>query len=277
MDLRSALVGRKAERARLSQAIESARRGTGGLLLLSGEAGIGKTRLTEEVATASSALVLRGAASNSAVTPYGPLVAVLRSYLRSRPDGLEGCAALRSHLALLLPELGEQAPASDRATIFEAVRCALAAVAGEGPVIVVLDDLQWSDGATLELLAGLRPTLDEMPMLVVAAYRSDGLPRDHTVRWLRNELRRGGGLDELVLGPLDRAETARLLAELLPGSPSPSLVRALHDRTTRIAMRPAQAVRRWSCGTATRRPTHGSRCWSATPAAPSWPASWPRR
>jgi DNA-binding CsgD family transcriptional regulator len=231
MDLRSALVGREAERARLSQAIEDARRGKGGLLVLSGEAGIGKTRLAEEVATTSSALVLRGAASNTAVAPYGPLVAVLRAYLRSRPEGLEECGALRGHLALLLPELGEQAGASDRATIFEAVRCALAAVAGDGPVIVLLDDLQWSDGATLELLAALGPTLDEVPMLVVAAYRSDGLPRDHMVRWLRNELRRGGRLDELVLAPLDHAATEQLLAELLPGSPSPSLVRALHDRT----------------------------------------------
>jgi predicted ATPase len=131
MDLRSALVGREAERARLSQAIESARKGSGGLLLLSGEAGIGKTRLAQEVATASSALVLRGAASSSAVAPYGPLVAVLRSYLRSRPDGLEGRGALRAHLALLLPELGEGAASSDRATIFEAVRCAFAMIAAE--------------------------------------------------------------------------------------------------------------------------------------------------
>ena len=184
-----------------------------------------------KVATASSLLVLRGAASSSAVAPYAPLVAVLRAYLRSRPEGLAGCGVLQPHLALLLPELGEQAAASDRATIFEAVRCAFEAVAAEGPVIVILDDLQWSDEATLELLAALGPMLEEMPVLAIAAYRSDGLPRDHMLRWLRNELRRGGGLDELVLAPLDRAETARLLAQLLPGPPSPALVRALHDRT----------------------------------------------
>src|SRR4051812_7216139 len=88
MEVRSALVGRGDERARLSEAVESARRGAGSLLLLSGEAGVGKTRLAEEVGAASSALVLRGAASSSAVVPYGPVVAVLRAYLRARPQGL---------------------------------------------------------------------------------------------------------------------------------------------------------------------------------------------
>ncbi|MEA2449954.1 MAG: hypothetical protein QOG63_1886, partial [Thermoleophilaceae bacterium] len=208
-----------------------ARRGTGSLLLLSGEAGVGKTRLAEEVATASSALILRGAASNSATAPYGPVVALLRSYLRSRPTGLDGCGPLRPHLAVLLPELGEPALASDRATIFEAVRCAFKHVAREGHVLVILDNLQWSDEATLELLAALGQTLADMPVLVIAAYRSDGLPRDHMLRWLRNELRRSGALDELLLAPLDRAETAELLGELLPGAPSPSLVHALFDRT----------------------------------------------
>jgi hypothetical protein len=182
MDVRTALVGREAERARLSQAVQRAHSGTGSLLLLSGEAGVGKTRLAEEAAAASSALVLRGAASSSAVAPYGPVVAVLRSYLRARPAGLEGCGPLRHHLALLLPELGEPTAASDRATIFEGVRCGFAQIAGEGHVLVVLDDLQWSDEATLELLAGLGPTLKELPVLVVAAYRSDGLPRDHMLR-----------------------------------------------------------------------------------------------
>src|SRR5439155_2927692 len=73
--------------------------------------------------------------------------------------------------------------------------------------------------------------LEEMPLLVIAAYRSDGLPRDHLLRWLRNELRRNGRLAEIALAPLDRDETAQLLAELLHGAPAPSLVTALHDRT----------------------------------------------
>jgi DNA-binding CsgD family transcriptional regulator len=228
---RGELVGRDAELAQLTQAVERARQGSGGLLLLSGEAGIGKTRLAEAAAGASSALVLRGAASNSAPAPYGPVIAVLRSYLRQRPAGLDACGPLHSHLALLLPELGEQAAATDRATIFEAIRCAFAEIAGEGHALVVLDDLQWSDEATLELLAALAPALTEMALVVIGAYRSDGLPRDHMLRWLRNELRRGGGVAELVLGPLGLAETEALLADLLQSAPSPSLVRTLHDRT----------------------------------------------
>jgi DNA-binding NarL/FixJ family response regulator len=231
MEVRSALVGREAERERLSEAVERARRGSGSLLLLCGEAGVGKTRLAEEVAGASSTLVLRGAASSSALAPYGPVVALLRSYLRARPDGLESCGPLRSHLAMLLPELGSEPAASDRATLTEAIRCAFEQIAREGHPLMVLDDLQWSDEATLELLAALASALEQIPVLVIGAYRSDGLPRDHMLRWLRNELRRGGHLSEMSLSPLDHAETALLLEELLEAAPSPSLVTALHDRT----------------------------------------------
>jgi DNA-binding CsgD family transcriptional regulator len=231
MDLRSALVGREDEREALSQAVERARRGNGSLLLLSGEAGVGKTRLAEEVAAGSADLVLRGAANSGARAPYGPLVALLRCYLRANPHGLEGESRLRPHLAILLPELGAQASASDRATLTEAIRCALERVAGEGHAVMILDDLQWSDEATLELLATLGEALEEMPLLLIAAYRSDGLPRDHMLRWLRNELRRGGRLAEMTLAPLDSDGTAQVLAQLLGGEPSRLLVAALHDRT----------------------------------------------
>jgi DNA-binding CsgD family transcriptional regulator len=231
MEVRSALVGREAERARLSHAVDRARGGSGSLLLLSGEAGVGKTRLAEEAAAAASTLALRGAASSSALAPYGPVVALLRSYLRARPGGLDGDGPLRPHLAMLLPELGEQAASSDRATLTEAIRCAFERVAGDGHALMVLDDLQWSDEATLELLGGLAGPLEEMPLLVIAAYRSDGLPRDHMLRWLRNELRRSGHLAEMTLGPLDRDETAKLLEALFEDVPSPALVAALHDRT----------------------------------------------
>src|SRR4051812_48798297 len=231
MEVRGALVGRRSERARLSQAVERARQGSGSLLLLSGEAGVGKTRLAEEAAASASTLVLRGAASSSAPAPYGPVVALLRSYLRARPDGLAGVGPLLPHLAMLLPELGPQPASSDRATLTEAIHCAFKQVAANGHALMVLDDLQWSDEATLELLARLGGAFESTPALVIAAYRSDGLPRDHMLRWMRNELRRAGALEEMTLTPLDRPETGELLAELLDGKPAPSLVAALHDRT----------------------------------------------
>jgi DNA-binding NarL/FixJ family response regulator len=231
MGERTPLVGREAESAVLTAALDRAEQGSGTMLLLSGDAGVGKTRLTDEVAADSSALVLRGAASDSVTPPYGPIVAALRSYLRAEPDGLADCGPLRSHLALLLPELGEPAGESDRSTIFEAVRCAFAHLAGSGQALVILDDLQWSDQASLELLAALAAPIREMSVVLVAAYRSDGLPRDHTLRWLRNELRRGGNLEELALEPLGREQTGALLGALLEGSASESLLSTIHDRT----------------------------------------------
>jgi DNA-binding NarL/FixJ family response regulator len=230
MGTRTPLVGRATELARLAAAVERAEEGSGGIVLLCGEAGIGKSRLAE-AATAGAAVVLRGAATEGSAVPYGPIVDALRSRLRSDPQALSECGPLLPHLALLLPELGEPAATTERATIFEAVRCALAHLAAEQGLTIVLDDLQWSDETTLELLAALAEPLRQMPVLVVGAYRSDGLPRGHRLRWLRNELRRGGGLEELSLDPLDRDVIAELLEALLPEAPSPALVRAVHDRT----------------------------------------------
>ncbi len=230
MSERTLLVGRADELALLSEAAEQTRLGHGSIVLLAGEAGVGKSSLAE-AATHGFEVVLRGAASNGVTVSYGPIVDALRSRLRVDPDALDDCGPLLPHLALLLPELGEAAAESERTTIFEAVRCAFAHLSAEQPAVVVLDDLQWSDETTLELLAALAEPLREMPVLVVAAYRSDGLPRDHRLRWLRNELRRGGNLRELALEPLDRPAVGELMRELLPDEPSPALVRTVHDRT----------------------------------------------
>jgi DNA-binding CsgD family transcriptional regulator len=225
------LIGRATEREHLQNALERARLGSGGLVLLAGEAGVGKTRLADEVAEESGAPVLRGSANEGATAPYGLVVAALRTYMRSSPNRLDDIGPLRPHLALLLPELGEQASATDRATLFEAIRCAFVCVVRDQHAIVILDDLQWSDDATLELLSALAEPLSELPLLMIATYRSDGLPRDHMLRRLRHELRRGGRLDELTLAPLDPDDTSRLLASILEDEPAPSLARALHDRT----------------------------------------------
>jgi DNA-binding CsgD family transcriptional regulator len=228
----TSLIGRSTEVQRLVAAVGRAREGSGGLVLLSGEAGVGKTRLASEVAGRSpDMLLLSGSASPSGSVPYGAIVAALRTRLRTDPGALADCGPLTSHLAMILPELGEAAFATDRATLFEAIRCALAQLAEDQPVLMVLDDLHWSDAATLELLSALADPLGELRVVVLAAYRSDGLARDHGLRRLRHELRRAGRLNELTLGPLGLDDVAQLLASTLNSAPSPPLVRSVYDST----------------------------------------------
>lgn len=229
---RVTLIERDDDRAWLESAIGAADEGRGSLLLLTGDAGVGKTRFVEEVVADVDVRFLRGAASPGAGA-YDPMVAALRTHLRASPDGLSRCGPLRRHLALLLPELGEAVGESDRATLFEAVRCGLVATA-ERTTVILLDDLQWSDDTTLDLLAALAPALREMPVVLVAAYRSDEIPRTHRVRWLRDELRRNGALEERTLEPLSSAGTTALAAQTLDAEPAPSLARMLHDRTNGI-------------------------------------------
>ena len=231
MATKRALVGREPERERLEGALERARLGEGSLLLLAGEAGVGKTALAEELAAGPGVAAMWGRASQGAPVPYGPIVSALRSLMRAHPGALAEYGPLRAHLALILPELGEPAAKSDPATVVEAIRGALAHLAREGQMLLVLDDLQWSDEATLELLGVLAESLAEIPMLALGAYRSDGLPRDHTLRRVRQQLRRGGYLQEVAIGPLAPAETRELAAAALGGPPAPALARTIHDRT----------------------------------------------
>jgi ATP/maltotriose-dependent transcriptional regulator MalT len=230
MATRDVLIGRDVEATQLERAMRRAEAGAGSLVLVSGEAGVGKTRLAEELASQTEATVLWGAARQRGTAPYAPLAEALRSYLRQEPEGLTD-TALRDHLALLMPELGEAATQTDRATILEAIRSALATIAGAGPVLLVLDDLHWSDDATLDLVGFIADPLSEMPVLVIGIYRSDELPREHSLRRARAELRRSDAFEELALQPLGLDETAAIGAELLGGRPADSLAQTIHDRT----------------------------------------------
>ncbi len=225
------LVGRADERAHLIAALDRARAGHGSLVLVAGEAGVGKTRLAASLVDDADATVLRGRATQGAAQPYGLLVSAFRSHLRVAPDAFAGLGRLKEHLAALLPEVGKAAPASDRGTLFEAIRCALAHLAEDRLAVLVLDDLHWSDIATLELLGGLAEPLTDLSVVVVATYRSDGLPRGHGLRRLRNDLRRAGLLEELTLEPLTLEQTGEMLTAMLGAALDPALVRAVHDRT----------------------------------------------
>ena len=225
------MIGREDERRRLHESLGQAREGHGSLVLIAGEAGIGKTILLDGLAADAGVPVLRGAAREGATSPYGPVVAALRQHLRADPAALAQCGPLANHLRILLPELGQAPAESDAETLQEAVRCAFASVASDGGALVVLDDLQWSDAATLDLLAGVAPSLPDLPVLIVAAYRSDELPREHPLRGMRNQLRRDRMLEEVTLESFDLDGTAALLEPVLGTPPSRPLVRMIHDRS----------------------------------------------
>ena len=225
------LIGRQREQAELDQMLAATGRGAGGIVLLAGEAGVGKTSLLEACLAHSGFLVLKGQTSEIATPPYGPLAAALRAYLRMHPGGLAACGPLAPHLALLLPELGAQPAHTDPATLVEAICRAFATIAQAMPAVLVLDDLQWADNATLELLPTLASALEHERLLVVGTYRSDEIGRGHPLRRLRNDLRRARLLREIVVEPLDLAGTAALAARMFGHSPGPALAATLYDRT----------------------------------------------
>ena len=225
------LIGREREQAALTDAIAAAASGAGGVILVAGEAGVGKTRVIRAALAASGVRVLTGNTGPGGASPYGPVVAALRTYVRIVPNGLQEAGPLAAHLALLLPELGSPPPQSDLPTLVEALRCALVAIGRAQPAAVFLDDLHWADAASLELLPALARGLAGEPVALVGAYRSDDLPRGHALRRVRTELRRDGRLREVAIEPLDRASTAALAARVLGAPLGSRLAALLYHRT----------------------------------------------
>ncbi|WP_309573349.1 ATP-binding protein, partial [Deinococcus sp.] len=197
MDTRSQtqeLIGRETEQAALLAALERARGGQGQLLLLGGEAGIGKTRLVDSTLLALDSPALRGPSREARLTaPYAPLATALRAHLAAVPGALDHLPG-REHLALLLPELGLSLPqgGGTPAAFQEALLGALTGLTTAGPCVLVLEDLHWADHATLALLPALADTLATVPLLVIGTYRREDLPRLHPLRRVRQELRRAG-------------------------------------------------------------------------------------
>ncbi|CAA9455735.1 MAG: hypothetical protein AVDCRST_MAG58-1447 [uncultured Rubrobacteraceae bacterium] len=200
------------------------------VLAVMGEAGIGKTRLVKEFlgwAKARGADVLEGAASEGAVLSYGPLVEAIRPRMereRAPEDLLED--AWLSELGRLLPELKERypdlppAPSGEGETakgaLFEAVARAVGALASRAPVVLFLDDLQWADAATLEVLdyAGRRWAEQGAPILVLIAGRPEEMGDNSSFGgWLPSLVRRLPARS-LTLPPLRNADIEVLLRRL---------------------------------------------------------------
>jgi predicted ATPase len=235
------LVGRVEELSVLEAAQGRAANGEPAVVLVGGEAGIGKTRLVAELADrwhATGARVLAGGClpAGGDGLPYAPIVEALRPL-----PGELGVDAVRqligpswSELARLLPALGEltSGPAGQAAQtrLFELLLGLLRRLGEQAPLILVVEDLHWADRSTRQLLAFLVRNLRAERLLLVVTYRSDE-PRPDRLGPYLAELDRGGRVERLELDRLDRAATAALLTGILDATPAADLIDEVFARS----------------------------------------------
>ncbi len=224
------LAGRDREQAALCQALdEAARAGLGGLVLIGGEAGIGKTALAETLlaeATARGAQILVGRCYDLGETPpYGPWTEALS---RAPGDG-----ALPTLPLAVLPALPGGEVLTSQEAIIARTAAYLAALASRRPLVLLLEDLHWADRASLDLLRVFGRGLAAMSLLLVVTYRADEVSRDHPLATLLPALVREARAARLDLRPLDAAALAALVATryALAGSDCDRLVGYLAART----------------------------------------------
>ncbi len=213
------LVGRAREWDQLLAAWRAAAAGRPHLALLTGEAGIGKTRLAEELVAWLNRQGIAAAAAHcyfaEGALPYAPVVAWLRArpLPKLEPVWLSELARLLPELATRYPDLPAPGPLTEawqRQRLHEAL--ARAALGGGAPLLLLIEDLQWCGRDTLEWLRYLLRFDARARLLVLGTYRSEDALSNHPLTELLAALRRDRQLAEISLGPLDAGSAAQLAA-----------------------------------------------------------------
>jgi DNA-binding SARP family transcriptional activator len=246
---RHALVGRTRELDQLDEWWADAVTGSRALVLVAGDAGIGKTRLAAELgrrARDDGALVLYGRFDEEALAPYQPVVEMVRGW--SSGASLE---PLRERLGIRAAELGilfgEFGPAPSgeegesvphghdadarRLRFFDAVAALLGEAGSQAPLVLVFDDLHWADRPTLQLLKHLVRAPQPRRALIVGTYRDAEVEAGDPLHELIGDVRREGLLRRLELTGLAEREVAELVMALGVAGAEPAFVHALHGET----------------------------------------------
>jgi DNA-binding SARP family transcriptional activator len=230
------LIGRGEEAARLRAGLAEAVAGEGRVMVIVGEAGVGKTRLMAELAaevhTVGGSVLVGRCHESEKILPFGPWVDALgggrvraeRRWLAALP------LAVRRELGRLLPELGggdaEATAPPDYLKLFEGVALLLGHVAGRQPAVLILEDLHWADEMSVRLLAFIARRLPGWRLLLLATTREEELVDAGMLPGTLVELDREPHVSTVALGPMSRSDTVSLIQALSrPGRQDATLAR----------------------------------------------------
>jgi tetratricopeptide (TPR) repeat protein/predicted Ser/Thr protein kinase len=241
--VRGQMVGRKRELEEARTFWRRARHGEGQVLLISGEPGIGKTRLVREIATlveVSAGMVLTGECYAEGSAPYAPVAQMIREALSHAPD-LDLPDLVLGDLITLAPDLRARYPdvpsnppldpAAEQQRLFESVVAFFVALSAQAPLLLFLDDVHWADSGTLYLMRYLARRLQENASLLIATYREVELGESHPFQYVLLDLSRARIANRLKLSRLGREETETMLEALFVEAIAPDFLDGIYRET----------------------------------------------
>jgi class 3 adenylate cyclase/tetratricopeptide (TPR) repeat protein len=244
---RSPFVGREEEKARLLAMLDLAQRGKGGMVMIGGEPGVGKTRLTEEVgaeARRRGFFVLVGHCYEmEGMPPYMPFIETMEYVARVVPpqnirealgEGASEVLRVSPALRRVLPDVPpppDLPPEEGRRHFFKAMIEFIVRASRQQPLFMVLDDLHWSDEASLQVVEQLAARLSEIPVLVACTYRDLELALSRPLAHTLQQLLRLRLAQDVVLKRLPESAVASILKAHGRGDPPASLVALVHNET----------------------------------------------